>query len=102
MGRITPAGVSPASLAGTYVSSDDGENFTWNGEPVDLGGGGGGPGVVPSLDGEDVVLTIPAGAVWGIDLDGIPYYDPDGAAAGQEALLVVGTDGSTAVVTIGA
>lgn len=91
-----------SSAAGTFVSSADGENFTWNGEPVDLGGGGGGPGVVPSLVGEDIVLTIPAGSVWGLDIDEIPYYDPDGAAVGEEALLVVGTDGTTAVVQIGA
>jgi hypothetical protein len=57
---------------------------------------------VPSLDGDDVLLTIPAGALFGIDGDGIPYFDPDGAAVGEEAILVVGTDGTPAVTTIGA
>lgn len=80
MTRITPPTLSPSVAAGTY-------------QPIQI---------VPSLDGEDVVLTIPAGAVWGIDGDGFPYYDPDGAAPGEEALLVVGTDGTTAIVTIGA
>lgn len=109
VGRWAATG-APAS--GTFAVGDfgfDGTNAvqvcTVAGSPgtwVPAGGGTSGQVPVPSLDGDGhVVLTIPAGSVWGIDGDGFPYYDADGAAVGEEAMLVVGTDGTPVVTTIG-
>jgi hypothetical protein len=45
------------------------------------------------------VPTITFGSVWGIDgTTGQPYYDPNGAASGEDALLIVDTNGSLNLV----
>lgn len=53
-----------------------------------------------TYDGVDVNLDY--STKWGIDGLGDPYYDPDGPAPGEEAVLVVNPDGSLSVVTPGA
>jgi hypothetical protein len=40
-------------------------------------------------------------SVWGIDSTGAPYYDPAGPVPGEEAVLVVGLDGSLNIVKPG-
>lgn len=53
-----------------------------------------------SLDAEgNVVLNY--STVYGIDATGTAYYDPAGAAAGEEAVLVVNTDGTLSIVKVG-
>lgn len=47
------------------------------------------------------VVTVTYASNWGIDSAGDPYYDSAGAAAGEEAALIVGTDGSFNLVTFG-
>lgn len=46
-----------------------------------------------------VVLTYTP--VYGIDGTGTPYYDPAGPVAGEEAVMVIGTDGSINLVQPG-
>lgn len=38
--------------------------------------------------------------VYGIGSDGVPYYDPAGPTAGEEAVLYVGSDGGIYVVAV--
>lgn len=53
-----------------------------------IGSGGiGGGSIGGSIDDNgDVVIDVPT-TVWGIAAGGEPYFDPDGAAAGEEAVL---------------
>lgn len=37
-------------------------------------------------------------SVWGLTAGGVPYFDPDGAAAGEDAVLVATTEGHFALV----
>lgn len=51
--------------------------------------------------GEDGSLSISFSSPWGIGADGYPYYDSDGAAVGEEAVLIVGSDGNLYIVKPG-
>ena len=77
-----PTSATGAALSGTYA----------------LKGEAGGLGV-PSVDGAgNVVLTYTS--LWGVTAGGVPYYDPDGAAPGEERILQLDANGSPTLTEV--
>lgn len=55
-------------------------------------GSGGGGGLTGELVGDELIVTVTSN--WGIDSDGNPYYDPNGAADGEDAVASLDADGN--------
>lgn len=49
-----------------------------------------------SVAGPNPVVTFTS--VWGLTAGGVPYFDPDGAASGEDAVLIATTEGHFALV----
>lgn len=52
----------------------------------------GGDAFVGAVDGDALQVTLTSR--WGIDADGVPYWDPDGATPGEEAWPSLDEDGT--------
>lgn len=105
------AGKQNTIAPGTYVQVPegiaDGEVPTWDEGTETWVPGTSGGGVQPIGQGTTIgdspaivdgapVLTFES--VWGIDSDGDPYVDPDGAAPGEQAVLVLDDGGNPLLV----
>ena len=98
-----PTADEKAALAGTEGDPSDTNRYVTDEDPRIAGGGAGSTagttiGTVALDVGGNPVLTVDS--IWGIDGDDQPYYDPAGAAPGEDAVLRLADDGSLNLTTI--